>query len=55
MRRESEIAIGKVRELQHNKIRVDEVKEGYEFGAMIESRVEIMPGDRIQAFTIVTK
>ncbi|MCR4334222.1 MAG: translation initiation factor IF-2 [Patescibacteria group bacterium] len=55
IRRETEIAIGKIRELQSQKLRVSEVKEGFEFGTMIESKIEIMPGDKIEAFKIIEK
>ncbi len=55
MRRESEIGHGKVRELQQAKIATDSVIEGTEFGAMIESKTEIAPGDVLTAVTLVTK
>jgi len=53
VRRDNEIERGKIRELQQLKERSGEVLEGKEFGAMIESRVEIMPGDKIECFTTV--
>lgn len=55
MRRETEIGEGKIRELQSQKNSVSEVSEGKEFGAMIESKTEIAPGDRIDNFIIVEK
>jgi translation initiation factor IF-2 len=55
MRREIEIGRGKVRELQQSKIAVDSVMEGSEFGTMIESKVEIAPGDKIERIVLVTK
>lgn len=55
LRRDFEIGRGKVRELQKFKNRVDEVPEGQEFGTMIESRIEIAPGDRLESFKIVEK
>jgi translation initiation factor IF-2 len=55
MRRDFEIGQGRVRELQKFKDRVSEVPEGQEFGTMVESKTEIAPGDRLQAFTIVEK
>ncbi len=55
LRRETEIAQGKIRELQSQKLRVSEIKEGFEFGTMIECKMEIMPGDKIEAFKIVEK
>lgn len=55
MRRENEIARGRIRELQHMKSKVGTVEEGKEFGAMIESKIEIAPGDRIEDFHIIMK
>lgn len=55
MRRENEIARGRVRELQQMKSKVGSVEEGKEFGAMIESKMEIAPGDKIEAFHTVIK
>ena len=55
VRRETEIGRGKVRELQQSKIAVDSVSEGTEFGAMIESKIEIAPGDALSAIVLVTK
>lgn len=54
-RRDAEIGTGKVRELQQQKVKASEVREGYEFGAMVESKTEIAPGDRIELFQIVQK
>lgn len=51
-RRESEIGRGRIKELQTQKKRTDEVKEGFEFGAMIEAKFEIAAGDRIEGFRI---
>jgi translation initiation factor IF-2 len=55
IRRESEVGRAKVRELQQAKIASQEVLEGSEFGAMIESKLEIAPGDILEAITLVTK
>ncbi len=55
MRRESEIGEGRVRDLQSQKKAVSEVGEGREFGALIEAKVEIAQGDRIENFIIVEK
>jgi translation initiation factor IF-2 len=55
IRRESEIGRGKVKELQQAKVAVDTVNEGNEFGAMVESKVEIAPGDILEATILVTK
>lgn len=55
MRREAEIGDGKIKELQHAKVATSSVQEGEEFGAMIESKLELVPGDMIQAVTKVVK
>jgi translation initiation factor IF-2 len=55
MRRDFEIGRGRVRELQKFKDSVKEVPEGQEFGTMVESKIEIAPGDRLESFTIVEK
>ncbi|MDO8565226.1 MAG: translation initiation factor IF-2 [bacterium] len=55
LRREAEIGKGRVRELQQSKLAVSSVGEGVEFGTMIESKVEIAPGDTLEVITLVTK
>jgi translation initiation factor IF-2 len=55
MRREADIGRGKVRELQQAKVATQEVAEGSEFGALIESKIEIAPGDALEAVAMVTK
>lgn len=55
MRRDNEIARGRVRELQHMKSKVGSVEEGKEFGTMIECKLEIAPGDKIEAFHVVSR
>lgn len=55
LRRDVEIARGRVRELQQQKQKAQEVREGYEFGTLIESKIEIAAGDKIECFHIVEK
>ncbi len=55
IRRENEIARGRVRELQQMKSKVGSVDEGKEFGALLESKIEIAPGDKIEAFHTVVR
>ncbi|MBU6426843.1 GTP-binding protein [Patescibacteria group bacterium] len=55
MRRDAEIGRGKIRELQEKKLRTSEVAEGHEFGVMVEAKVEIAVGDRIEAVRTVEK
>jgi translation initiation factor IF-2 len=46
-REEREIGMGKIKELQHNKMPAKEIREGDEFGAMIESKIELAKDDEI--------
>ncbi|MDP2651124.1 MAG: GTP-binding protein [bacterium] len=55
VRREAEIGKGVVKELQQAKATISSVGEGTEFGAMVDSKVEIAPGDALEAYTLVTK
>jgi len=55
LRREAEIGRGKIRELQQQKKKAPEVREGFEFGTLIEAKIEIMPGDRVEAVRTVEK
>ena len=55
IRRESEIGRGRVKELQQAKLKATEVKEGLEFGTMIESKIEIAPGDYLKPIMKVIK
>ncbi len=55
IRREVEIGRGKIRELQEKKLKTSEVAEGHEFGTLVESKIEIALGDKIQGFKVVEK
>ena len=55
MRREFEIGRGKIVNLEKSKIKTNEIAEGSEFGMMIESKIEIAPGDIIEMFRIEQK
>lgn len=55
LRRDAEIGRGKIKELQQQKAKTEEVREGYEFGTLIESKIEIAIGDKIQGFRVVEK
>ncbi|MCB9806214.1 translation initiation factor IF-2 [Candidatus Nomurabacteria bacterium] len=50
MRRNEEIGTGMVKGLQSQKVEVSEVTEGNEFGAAIETKVELAESDHIEAF-----
>jgi translation initiation factor IF-2 len=55
LRREFEIGAGKIVNLEKNKTKTSAIEEGSEFGMMIESKTEIVPGDVIESFTITKK
>lgn len=55
MRRDAEIGKGHIRELQQMKSKVGSVEEGKECGLMVESKIEIVAGDKLVAFEIVLK
>lgn len=55
MRRESEIGKGRVRELQQQKNKVGSVEEGKECGLIVESKIELAPGDKLVAFEVIFK
>lgn len=55
MRRETEIARGKIIELQQQKIATKKVEAGLECGMMVEAKIEIAPGDMLEAFVMNEK
>ncbi len=55
LRRDAEIGRGKIRELQQQKVKAPTVREGYDFGTLIESKIEIAVGDKIEVFKVVEK
>jgi len=55
IRRDAEIGIGTIEELQMQKAKAREVSEGNECGLMVESKIEIAPGDKLEAFMVVIK
>ena len=55
IRRESKIGTGQISELQLNKSRVREVEATNDCGMMIESKIDIAPGDVIEAFIMISK
>ncbi len=54
-RREAHIGKGKIRELQKFKEKVASVPKDAEFGGFVNSTIEIMPGDRLEAFTVTER
>lgn len=55
MRREFEIGRGKIVNLEKSKIKISTVEEGSEFGMMLESKIEVVPGDVLESFSILQK
>ncbi len=55
LRRDVEISRGRIRELQKQKQKTGTVSQGEEFGAQIEAKFEIAPGDKIECLTLVKK
>jgi hypothetical protein len=49
------LAVAKSANSRRQKERTDEVNEGFEFGTMIESKIEIAVGDKIQGFRTIEK
>ncbi len=54
IRRDFNLATGKILELQQAKQKVKEIQEG-EYGMMVESKTEIAGGDILEVFNLVTK
>jgi translation initiation factor IF-2 len=55
MRRGEEVSRGKIRGLQQQKIKAQEVDAPKEFGGLVESKIEIAPGDELHAYHIIEK
>ncbi len=55
MRRDNEVGSGKITELQHQKSKTKEVSAPDECGMMVESKLDIVAGDKLQSFVIVKK
>jgi translation initiation factor IF-2 len=55
VRNKQTIATGRVGQLQSNKLNAKEVTEGNECGLKVEGVTGIQVGDRLQAFTQISK
>jgi translation initiation factor IF-2 len=55
LRREAEIGRGKITELQQQKIKVKEVPQDSQFGALVEAKITLAAGDVLEVFDLVTK
>jgi translation initiation factor IF-2 len=52
-RRDALLGEGKIKEIQSQKIKTNSVKEGDDFGLMIESKIEITQGDVLKAVSLI--
>ncbi|MBP6883731.1 MAG: translation initiation factor IF-2 [Candidatus Pacebacteria bacterium] len=55
VRRDFEIGRAKIVNLEKGKVKTSSVMEGDEFGMMVESKIEVAPGDMIEAFAVTQK
>ena len=55
LRRDALVGTGKIRELQHQKGKIEKAPKDSECGIMVNATVAIAVGDRIEAFTIVER
>ena len=55
VRRDFEIGRAKIVNLEKGKVKTSSVIEGDEFGMMIESKIEVAPGDVLESFAITQK
>jgi translation initiation factor IF-2 len=55
VRRDFEIGNGKIVELQVNKLKSKEVFEGSDCGIQVETKIDIAPGDVLEAFQVTIK
>lgn len=53
MRRNEHVGDGVIKELQTQKVKVEEVRDGEEFGMMIDAKIELAESDHLEAVTIV--
>jgi translation initiation factor IF-2 len=54
-RRENEVGLGRIVTLEKNRVKSDEVESPSEFGTMVESKIDIAPGDVLETFIFTTK
>jgi translation initiation factor IF-2 len=54
-RRDAEIGEGRIKELQSRKLKTSRVEEDTEFGALLDSKIEIVAGDKISCYQKILK
>ncbi len=55
LRRDFEIGRGKIINIEQGKVKAKEVTEGIECGLLLESKIDIAPGDMLESFNIIEK
>jgi len=55
MRQDVKIGTGKIKELQQQKVKTNEVRGGVEFGCMLQANIEVAPGDKIISVRLIEK
>lgn len=55
MRRDHQVGEGCIREIQVQKVKTGEASEGNECGLLVEAKLEIAPGDKLESYTTVEK
>ncbi len=55
VRRGAEVGAGRIRDLEQHKVKTREVTKDLEFGALVEAKIEVAPGDDLEIFTLVQK
>jgi len=55
LRRGTEIERGRITDLEQNKQKVGVVEEGKQFGAVVEAKIGLAPGDVLQTFELVSE
>jgi translation initiation factor IF-2 len=55
VRRDFEIGNGKITELQINKLKMKEAFEGSDCGIQVETKIDVAPGDVLEAFQVTVK
>ena len=55
LRRETEIGLGRIKELEQNKMKVEKVETGSQFGMSAEAKLTMVAGDKIAVIETVTE
>ena len=55
LRREIEIGLGRIKELEQNKMKTEKVETGSQFGMSAEAKITMIAGDKIAVVEIITE